>query len=1003
MNKKEILQEIKRYAELGKLSVFVGAGVSRLSGFPSWAGLVKDMADELGYGYECYNDGHPKFSSEELLKVPQMYFLNKGEECYRNKVEDSFRGQYEPNEIHDLILSLQPNHLLTTNYDLLLEETAIKFGRNFSVLNSNSMVAIAETRNYLIKVHGDFSAEFVLKEQDYLDYEKNYILLDNVMKTIFATNLVIFVGYGLNDYNIKLILNWVKNVQSDSFVMPIFIHTGEELSGLELEYQAGRGLRVIDCNEYTDSTDYLVKYREVLNGILTFNNSSDLSKRVDKLGYLYNKISGIKNLAYIRREDFNQIFQGDYELNDRMNIVNKTITYSLSEEGNQKSSLKVNYFEDFFENETAYKQINEDFFDCIKDFIRKCGIRGIEGSVGFVNQPIEIMNPSFYSDYDKMMSQFCNLDSETLLERYERAYYMAQMGDYVASYNEYTGILKESKDSEDWDIYYLSQINRQFLFMLIKQLISYTNSFNGISFFGQRLNIFEESVIERLNFEMANHQLENQFSELPYDFKSRYRFLEDFSKRNCYIDKYYRLVKEKYEVDKALQKNTTYFGISKFDEVKLAMLETTKFMYENMILFTVFDENKLYIKNAMISWLGAYEKEMTKNDSGIFGDILNTRYEFTLTDVILISKNFTKDDISYLIKKINLKNIPFVESMELEAHINNRINFYSRNFKRNLSLKEVFNWKWNGEEIKNLLLISSYLVESNECRLNVIQFLIKTIDRNFEISEKIELIKKWFEIKIAEEVFYLVENWLIEKIEAVLTKQSVNNIRTEMLQVANLLTIIYAQGKGRCNTNNISEVIIKNLKEISGIQGLFKHIYPILNDEAKKNVDSVYKIDDVLQLIRRGYFGEDTKDYDELKIIDSYLENTVKEKNANEKSGIVVEKIPSVEDTVAEVAAYMLQKKFPETVINKYYGIWDQYDFLLNSVEFKEEVFRLEWLLRYPDDLCESLKKCSKQKSIVTKAIESLFERIDETALTQKQIMKYFRVYKIMNSGNSDI
>src|SRR5690554_5342293 len=95
----EALQDIKRYSKLGKLSVFVGAGVSRLSKLPSWNGLVQDMADELGYQYEKDKDGNAKFSQEELLKIPQMYYLSKGNDIYRNKVQNNFENSCSPNEI----------------------------------------------------------------------------------------------------------------------------------------------------------------------------------------------------------------------------------------------------------------------------------------------------------------------------------------------------------------------------------------------------------------------------------------------------------------------------------------------------------------------------------------------------------------------------------------------------------------------------------------------------------------------------------------------------------------------------------------------------------------------------------------------------------------------------------------------------------------------------------------------------------------------------------------
>jgi len=992
----EALQDIKRYSKLGKLSVFVGAGVSRLSKLPSWNGLVQDMADELGYQYEKDKDGNAKFSQEELLKIPQMYYLSKGNDIYRNKVQNNFENSCSPNEIHDLIFSLHPNHILTTNYDTLLEETAIKFGRNFSILNSDSTVARAETLNYIIKVHGDFSTDFVLKEQDYLDYEKNYILIDNVVKTIFATNLVIFIGYGLNDYNIKLILNWVKNVQSDSFVMPIFIHTGEKLSNIELSYQKGRGLRVIDCNNFTNSSDYLVKYRMTLKNILKFNEHQDLLDKSDNLKYIYGKISGVKNLAYVRREDFNHIFNGEYALNDQWNIVNKTVVRYLDEEMNERTSKKLNYFEDFFEYEEEYRQINEELYSRVKDFIIKCGINGINDEVKFIRPQININNPSFFSDYDAM-TKFCCSDQMSLYDKFKKAYYLAQLGDYAESYNCYTDILKESKDSEQWDIYFFSQINRQYLFSIIKQMINYTTGFHGSIYFGKALKMFDDSFIERLNCEMENHELENQFTELPYEFKTRYAFLDDFSKRNCYINKYYELIKEKYEVEKSLQKDTMYFGLSKFDKVKLTMLETVKFIYDNMILFSGFDENKLYIKNALISWLEAYEKEVLKSKHGIFGMISNTRCKFTLTDIILITKNFKKDDIDYLTNKIDLKNIPFKENSELEIYINKHIEAYSGMFNSTLTGSEIFKWKFYSEEVRNLLSISPYFVINNDCKLRVIKFIINMVDRDFQVSDRVRLIKKWIRIAEVEETFVLIENWLIEKLRSLLNQRTnpiaIDHITSDVSLIAQLLSDVHMYKEENCNENAISEFIISNKEDLDCIKCCFDYIYPVLNPRAKQIVDSIYKIENVFQLLRRSYSDDVPKNCDEFKIVEMYLEEIKKEKEENNKRGIMHDSFPSVDDRVGEVAAYMLLKNYPSSIIEKFYGICDEYDFLLNSTEFNEDLFRLEWLLGYSDNLCEKLNECSIQKQIIINSIEKAFMG---NSLSKLQLKRLFRIYQIM-------
>ncbi|WP_160171110.1 hypothetical protein [Clostridium botulinum] len=38
------------------------------------------MADDLKYKYNINKEGEAVFSSEELLKIPQMFYVNRGKE-----------------------------------------------------------------------------------------------------------------------------------------------------------------------------------------------------------------------------------------------------------------------------------------------------------------------------------------------------------------------------------------------------------------------------------------------------------------------------------------------------------------------------------------------------------------------------------------------------------------------------------------------------------------------------------------------------------------------------------------------------------------------------------------------------------------------------------------------------------------------------------------------------------------------------------------------------------
>ena len=97
---------------------------------------------------------------------------------------------------------------------------------------------------------------FVLKEEDYLNYSDNFKLIETLVKSIFSTNTVVFIGYSLNDYNIKLILNWTKTLLKDSFREPIFLYVGSQvLTDTEIIYHQSKGLLVIEWNKLIASTD----------------------------------------------------------------------------------------------------------------------------------------------------------------------------------------------------------------------------------------------------------------------------------------------------------------------------------------------------------------------------------------------------------------------------------------------------------------------------------------------------------------------------------------------------------------------------------------------------------------------------------------------------------------------------------------------------------------------------------------------------------------------------
>lgn len=188
-----------------KLVIIVGSGVSKNSGIPIWNELLKEMKKDL-----------PDSVKEEYdaLKVAQLYKNTFGTKDTIEKVKSVLHCDSSvPNDIHKAIFDLNPAHIITTNYDNLIECEAEILGKSYSTLRRDMDIPYATYNRYIIKMHGDFvNNNIVLTEEDYINYFNNFPLIASIVQSLFASKTVLCVGYSFSDPDLKMLLNIVKRV-----------------------------------------------------------------------------------------------------------------------------------------------------------------------------------------------------------------------------------------------------------------------------------------------------------------------------------------------------------------------------------------------------------------------------------------------------------------------------------------------------------------------------------------------------------------------------------------------------------------------------------------------------------------------------------------------------------------------------------------------------------------------------------------------------------------------
>ncbi|MBD8695912.1 SIR2 family protein [Stenotrophomonas sp. CFBP 13718] len=190
----------------GKLMLFVGAGVSANLGLPDWNALIGRIAEELEYD--------PKIFATYGTPLALAEFYRKrmgGLGALRSWMDRAWHPpstDITKSEIHRLITLGKFPKIYTTNYDRWLENAHDALEVEYDKIKSVAdLVRLTEGRRQIVKLHGDFDLEdsIVLDETSYfkrLDFDTP---LDIKLRADVLGSSVLFIGYSLNDINIRLL------------------------------------------------------------------------------------------------------------------------------------------------------------------------------------------------------------------------------------------------------------------------------------------------------------------------------------------------------------------------------------------------------------------------------------------------------------------------------------------------------------------------------------------------------------------------------------------------------------------------------------------------------------------------------------------------------------------------------------------------------------------------------------------------------------------------------
>ena len=294
------VSQIKKSIKENSLILFVGAGISANSNLPTWGELIQSFKEELDL---------PDDNSDDYQRVAQYYYDTFGKNRYKEKIEEVFssKGISKPNELHTLIEKIAPEHIITTNYDSLLEDQFESGLLKYNVVAEDKDIPYTSPRRYLIKMHGDLSKNnIVLKEEDYLDYSSNFPMISNLIQTLIMNHTLLFVGYSLKDFTFKAIFRLVQNAfQSDAKFAYLYIP--EKPSTFERDLYKKQGVIVFSNDRCSDDVEEVLEgqNKKFLNTKKFLEDLSfDENRTLDNVDGLWGQLAFLNRLSFIDSRDF---------------------------------------------------------------------------------------------------------------------------------------------------------------------------------------------------------------------------------------------------------------------------------------------------------------------------------------------------------------------------------------------------------------------------------------------------------------------------------------------------------------------------------------------------------------------------------------------------------------------------------------------------------------------------------------------------------------------------
>lgn len=259
-------QNLVREIARRRCVIFLGAGASAAAEYEG-SNRPKTWKEFLSAAVSLLNGGEKEevaalIESKNYLLALQAVHHRADQGDYQALLRTCFNNPaHHAGLLHKAIYRLDSRIVITTNFDKIYEkycEHAARGGAGYSIVSyyDKSLGDLIRTdERLIIKAHGTINniPEMVFSRSQYHAAKRDHARFYTILQALLITNTCIFIGCGMDDPDINLLLEDVKIASSSSCPHYVLIRNGEYSQFKISDWSDTYNIKPLEYgNEYAD-------------------------------------------------------------------------------------------------------------------------------------------------------------------------------------------------------------------------------------------------------------------------------------------------------------------------------------------------------------------------------------------------------------------------------------------------------------------------------------------------------------------------------------------------------------------------------------------------------------------------------------------------------------------------------------------------------------------------------------------------------------------------------